>query len=305
MNVTLESSPRISVTFRERPIPRNAGIGLRLLHQRQVIEHGTSAAWLEVHPENYLDRGSLCDELEIIRQDHPLSFHRLGLPIGSSSGPDAARLSALLGLVQRFSPGLISDHLSWSPYGDAHSATLIPLPYTEESLAVVSRNVARSQDFLRRRLLLENPPTCWNCLQSPECESQFLAEVVRRTGCGVLLDINNIYVSSRNRGWSPSLALARYLERIAKKHVAEIHLAGHAVYEGESGAKVHIDDHGSPVAPEVWGLYEQAVATLGPKPTLIEWDVNLPPLELLEIEAATAQSILNRHSRSWRHTGVY
>jgi uncharacterized protein len=292
------ASPPSSDTFRVRPIPAKAGIGLRTLHHMQVIEHGTSAAWLEVYPETYIDQRAHAEKLETIRQSYPLSIHSAGLSLGSADGLDKAHLAALCEFVEHFKPALVSDHLSWSQCAGIHVPELMPLPYTDEAFEVVSDNIVRCQDLLKTRILIENPTSYLNFSAYEETEPQFLAELTRRTGCGVLLDINNLYVSAQNKGWSPIGVLALYLSLIPDKAIGEIHLAGHTIHTTQSGTDAYIDDHGTPVISQIWELFEQAVAVLGPIPTLIEWDTNIPPLELLEVEAATAQYILDNQKKS-------
>jgi uncharacterized protein len=302
---SLPASAPTHDTFRARPIPAKAGIGLRTLHHLQIIEHGTSAAWLEVHPENYIDQGVCSWQLEKIRQNHPLSIHSVGLSLGSADGLDEAHLSTLCTFIKHFKPALVSDHLSWSQCAGIHVPELMPLPYTDEAFQVVSRNIYRCQDHLQTQVLIENPASYLNFSASRESEPQFLADLVRRTGCGVLLDINNLYISAQNKGWSPLEVLALYLALIPNEAIGEIHLAGHTIHTTQSGTDAYIDDHGTPVISHIWELFEHAVSKLGPRPTLIEWDTNIPPLEFLEIEAATAQYILDhRKSSCFDHVTV-
>jgi uncharacterized protein (UPF0276 family) len=194
-------------------------------------------------------------------------------------------------------PGLVSDHLSWSVAatgeGPLALPDLLPIPYTEEALAVVAANVAHAQDVLGRQILIENPSTYLQFAASAMGEAEFLAELVRATGCGVLLDINNIHVSAMNQGADPARMLDSYLARIPHHAIGEIHLAGHAVRALPSGREVRIDDHGDRVAPAVWALYETAILALGPRPTLIEWDTAIPALTVLQDEAAIAQRLLD------------
>lgn len=279
-------------------LANRAGIGLRIPHHGPIMERGTSAGWLEVHPENYIDHAIYAEELEVIRCDHALSFHSVGLSVGSVDGLDKSYVRELAKLIQRFQPALVSDHLSWSRSAGIQLPDLMPLPCTDEAFEVVARNVDQCQAMLRRRMLLENPSTYLSLWSQPDEEAQFLAALVARTECAILLDINNIYVSARNRGMNPSTLLAPYLALIPHEAIAEIHLAGHSVYTARSGVDVRIDDHGSPVFSQVWDLFEEAIRILGPRPTLIEWDTNLPPLEVLEIEAATAQYILDCTARN-------
>jgi uncharacterized protein len=280
-------------TLQQRPVPVQAGIGLRLPHQRQVAESRPVAAWFEVHPENYMADADALSQLEGIRADYPLSLHAVGLSLGSAEGVSRAHAERLAALERRLAPGLVSDHLSWSISGPRYLPDLLPLPYTDEALAVVCRNVEQAQEWLGRALLLENPSTYLAFAHSVIPEHEFMAEVARRTGCGVLLDVNNVYVSACNQGADAAATLAAWLAALAPAQVGEIHLAGHALATTTTGAPLRIDDHGDHVCEEVWMLYAQALAALGPVPTLIEWDTRLPAFGLLQAEAAIAQRHLD------------
>jgi uncharacterized protein (UPF0276 family) len=290
------SSPAPSQVAFGRPIPAAAGIGLRLPHHAGVRDERPPIAWLEVHPENYLTP-ALADELAAFADRYPVSLHAVGLSLGSAGGLDLDHLMRLKALERRIRPGLMSDHLSWSrthtPNGPMALPDLLPLPYTEEAMAVVISNVDLAQSVLGRRLLIENPSTYLQFAASCLSEAEFLAEVARATGCGVLLDINNIAVSALNRDLDPAFALADYLAHIPGSAIGEIHLAGHAVRELPGGRRLRIDDHGSKVSLEVWRMFETVVRLIGPRPTLIEWDTNIPDLSALMGEAAVAQAILN------------
>jgi uncharacterized protein (UPF0276 family) len=275
-----------------RPIPAKAGVGLRLPHHGFVRAERPDVAWMEVHPENYMTPG-LADELAAVADRYPISLHAVGMSLGSACGLDHEHLLRLRALERRVRPGLMSDHLSWSVApGPLALPDLLPLPYTEEALAVVIANVDRAQGLLDRRLLIENPSTYLRFAASSLGEAEFLGALVRATGCGVLLDLNNIYVSTMNQGADPSLALAEYLVVIPREAIGEIHLAGYAVRELPGGRRVRIDNHGSKVSPEVWAFYETAIRVLGPCPTLIEWDTAIPAFAVLQAEAAIAQGIL-------------
>jgi uncharacterized protein len=276
------------------PIPAQAGIGLRLPHQTAVAAGVADAAWFEVHPENYMHDAAALAELRQVRARRPLSLHAVGLSLGSAQGVDARHLARMQRLVDELQPGLISDHLSWSMAPDVYLADLLPLPYTDEALAVVCRNVTRVQESLQRQILVENPSTYLQYSGLQHSEAGFLAELVRRTGCGVLLDVNNIYVSARNQGGDPAAMLASYLAALAPSSIGEVHLAGHAVLATAEG-EFRIDDHGSRVIADVWRLYAQAIARIGRKPTLIEWDTRLPEFNVLAGEAAAAQQHLDWH----------
>jgi uncharacterized protein (UPF0276 family) len=300
------SSPAPSLLDIGRPIPAAAGIGLRLPHHAAVRDDRPAIAWLEVHPENYLTPAR-ADELAAFADRYPLSLHAVGLSLGSACGLDFEHLLRLKALERRIRPGLMSDHLSWSlaetSAGPLALPDLLPLPYTEEALAVVIANVDRAQSVLGRRLLIENPSTYLQFAHSSLGEAEFLAELVRATGCGVLLDINNIAVSALNRNADPAYALADYLAAIPASAIGEIHLAGHAVRELPGGGRLRIDDHGSRVSVQVWRLFETVVNLIGPRPTLIEWDTAIPDLAVLLGEAAVAQAILNAAASPERRHG--
>jgi uncharacterized protein (UPF0276 family) len=265
-----------------------AGIGLRAPHLAAVLAARPAVAWFEVHAENYMGGGGpALRTLERIRRDYPLSLHGVGLSLGRADDLDARHLDRLRTLADRLEPVRVSEHLSWSMADGIYLNHLLPLPYTEESLDTVARHISQTQDALGRRLLVENPSTYLRFVHSPMAEPEFLAELVRRTGCGLLCDVNNAYVTCSNFGEDP----AAYLEAIPAAAVGEIHLAGHARNEAD-GVTILIDDHGSRVAPAVWRLYELALARFGPVPTLVEWDTDIPELAVLLDEAGAAERIL-------------
>jgi uncharacterized protein (UPF0276 family) len=274
------------------PVPARAGIGLRPPHHRRILAERPPIAWLEVHPENYLGRGTVAEELETLAADYPLSLHAVGLSLGSADGVDERHLSAIAGLAERLQPGLISDHLSWSAAGGLHLPDLLPLPYTEEALDVVARNLDCVQAALGRKILVENPSTYLRFADAELSEAEVLAELVRRSGCGVLLDVNNLFVSASNLGEAPLAKLIDLLAAVPHAAIGEIHLAGHAVRRLEHGALLRIDDHGSRVCDQVWALCDAAIAVLGPRPVLIEWDTRIPRLETLMEEASAAEAVL-------------
>jgi uncharacterized protein (UPF0276 family) len=269
-------------------IPAKAGVGLRFRHHREVLDTRPAAAWFEVHTENYMGGGTTPAALDAIRRDYPLSLHGTGLSLGSAEGLDRAHLARVRAAVERFDPGLVSEHLSFSVAGGTYLADLLPLPMNDEALNVVCRNVAEIQDFLKRPILVENPSSYLEFRHSTIPEWEFLALVARRTGCGILCDVNNIYVSSRNHGWQPSA----YLAALPPASIGEVHLAGHSVRKIDATRSIRIDDHGSRVAPEVWVLYAEALARFGPLPTLIEWDTDVPQMAVLLEEAAKAAALI-------------
>jgi uncharacterized protein (UPF0276 family) len=229
-------------------------------------------------------------DLDAIRSEYPLSLHGIGLSLGSAEGLDATHLERIRRVVDRFDPGLVSEHLSWSVAGGTYLGDLLPLPLTDEALDIVCRHVDQTQAFLQRRILLENPSSYLSFKHSTIPEWEFLAAVALRTGCGVLCDVNNIYVSACNHGWDAS----DYLAALPADAIGEIHLAGHAVRQLDNGSVLRIDDHGSRVAAPVWVLYAEALERFGPVPTLIEWDTDVPPLDVLLEEAAQATVHLER-----------
>jgi uncharacterized protein (UPF0276 family) len=285
------------------PIPARAGIGLRFPHHATVIQDRPEIAWLEVHPENYLGAGSALDDLLAIRRDYPVSLHATGLSLGSADGIDPEHLAALRSLTDQIEPALVSDHLSWSIAGGAYLPDLLPLPYTEEALCVVAENVERAQAALRRPLLIENPSTYLAFASSEMGEAAFLGELAQRTGCGVLLDVNNVFVSACNLGDDPIARLDELIDAVGAAAIGEIHLAGHATQIVEGGAVLRIDDHGSAVCEAVWSLFRWAVGRLGPRPSLVEWDTNIPALSVLQEQARLADIILDEQDASRARAG--
>jgi uncharacterized protein len=282
-------SPRPTAAAREcGPIPALAGIGLRFQHHGAFVESRPAVAWLEVHTENYMGGGSPLRYLDRIRRDYPISLHGVGLSLGSAAGLEITHLERIRQVMERIEPALVSEHLSWSMAGGTYLADLLPLPMTEEALAVACRNIDQTQAYLKRRILVENPSSYLRFQHSTIPEWEFLAAVATRTGCGILCDVNNIFVSAQNHGWEPST----YLKALPPAAIGEIHLAGHSMRQLEGGRTLRIDDHGSLVDDAVWMLCAEALARFGPVPTLIEWDTNVPSLEVLLEEAAHASTLL-------------
>ena len=267
-------------------IPPMIGIGLRTPHLAEIAATRPTLGWLEVHAENYMGDGPALAGLDAVRRDYHLGLHGVGLSLGSAEGIDRAHLARLKQLVARWEPFLLSEHLAWSVSGGAYLNDLLPLPYTEELLAIVAGNVAAAQEVLGRKLLLENPSSYLRFRHSTIAEPDFLAALVRSSGCGLLCDVNNIFVSASNLG----LDADAYLDALPAAAVGEIHLAGHATVT-RGGGSLLIDDHGSRVAPPVWALYRRALARFGAVPSLVEWDRNLPALAVLLDEARQAERI--------------
>ena len=274
------------------PIPSLSGIGLRSQHLADVLDDAPAVGWLEIHSENFLSAGGpRIRALEQIRQDYPVSCHSVGLSLGSADGVDTEHVDRLRRLYDRIAPVLVSDHLSWSVAEGTYLNDLLPLPYTDEALDIVCANVRRVQDLLDRQLLVENPSTYMSFASSTIAEPEFLKEVAAQTGCALLLDINNVFVSAANLGFDAE----RYIDSLIGAPIHEIHLAGHT-RRNIDAATILIDDHGSPVAEPVWRLYDYAIDRLGSHPTLIEWDTNIPPLATLVDEAAKSDARLERRS---------
>lgn len=269
-------------------IPAAAGIGLRHPHLPAFLDGRPAVAWLEVHSENFLAAGGPRRQaLRRIRADYPVSCHGVGLSLGSVEGLDDAHLARLRDLFAEMEPGLVSEHVAWSVAEGDYLNDLLPLPYTHEALDVLCRNIDRAQEVFGRRILVENPSTYLEFAAAQMSEPEFLSETVRRTGCSLLLDVNNVFVSAANHGFDPHA----YLDALPAEAVGEIHVAGHAETEIE-GHRLLIDDHGSRVSAGVWELLAAAVARSGPVPVLVEWDTAVPALEVLLGEAAHAQHIL-------------
>jgi len=274
------------------PIPPAVGIGLRFQHHAAFLEARPDVAWVEVHTENYLNGPALA-VLGQVRRDYPVSLHGVGLSLGSAEGLDEVHLDRIAELAAHIEPGLMSEHLAWMVVDHAFLSDLLPLPLTEESLAVVCRNVTRVQDRLKRPILVENPSTYLQFEHSTIPEGEFLATLAARTGCGLICDVNNIAVSTANHGWDP----LAYLGALPAAAIGEFHLAGHSTQEIAPGRVLRLDTHDRPVDPEVWTLFEAALAAIGTRPTLIEWDAELPPLGTLLDEAARAKGRLAQAER--------
>ena len=280
-------------------IPASAGVGLKPEHYRDILGGSPAIGWFEVHPENYMGAGGPPHHvLEQIRARYPLSLHGVGLSIGGAGPLDSEHLRRLKALVERYEPGLFSEHLAWSTHAGAYLGDLLPLPYTDAALAHVARHVDATQSTVGRRMLIENPSTYVRFAASEMSEIEFLTALARRTGCGLLLDVNNVFVSAANHHYDA----AAYVDAFPVEHVGEIHLAGHAEIEDDDGGPLLIDAHDRAVPDEVWRLYERAISRAGPVPTLIEWDSDIPPWPVLFEEALRAERIMadrgTNHARS-------
>ena len=279
------------MTFATAPacLPPTAGLGFKSDHFEAIRHARPRIGFFEVHAENYMGAGGAPHrQLALLRQDHALSLHGVGLSIGGPDRPDPAHLARLRDLIDRYQPAAFSEHLAWSSHGGDYLNDLLPLPYTPATLSRICDHVDEVQSALGCRLLLENPSTYILFEDSCIDEPAFLAEIARRTGCGLLLDVNNVFVTCTNHRRAPRDWLAAF----PLSQVGEIHLGGHAEEALPSGPLL-IDDHGSPVADPVWSLYAEVIAAAGPLPTLIEWDNDIPPFATLLAEAGRAAAILD------------
>lgn len=284
-------------------IPVKAGVGLKPQHYKEIPEkktpgvksaEGTDIGWFEVHTENYMgDGGAPHYYLEKIRQDYPLSMHGVGLSLGSAGGLDKGHLQRIKIAVERYQPALVSEHISWSVADGVYLNDLLPLPYTREMIGIICDNIDQFQNFLGRQILVENPSSYLLYKSSTMDEPGFINEILDKTGCGLLLDVNNVFVSCENHGWDAQ----DYLAQIKAETVQEIHLAGHSVKQWR-GKYLRIDDHGSNISSDVWELYDHTLSLIGPKPTLIEWDNNIPSLMTLRQEAGRANFFLAEYGKA-------
>ncbi|KQZ55500.1 hypothetical protein ASD63_26580 [Ensifer sp. Root558] len=271
-----------------------AGTSFKHQHLQAILADDACGGFFEIHAENYMGAGGPPHAaLARIRQDFPVSLHGVCMSIGGPQPLDRAHLGRFKALVDRYEPALVSEHLAWSTHETTFYNDLLPLPYTEATVARVSDHIDEVQDAIGRRLLLENPSTYVTFQDSTMSETVFIRELVKRTGCGLLLDINNVFVSATNQGYS---ALA-YLDDFPLEHVGEIHLAGHAEQQDDEGDLLLIDSHDGPVADAVWKLYDIVIARVGAIPTLIEWDSAIPDWPVLKREATAAQTILDAYGQ--------
>ena len=270
-------------------LPRRAGVGFKPEHFVAIDAGPQPVGFFEVHAENYMGAGGPPHaRLGRLRQDYELSIHGVGLSIGSMQPLDMEHLARLKLVCDRYEPESFSEHLAWSSHDTVFLNDLLPLPYTEQTLSRVASHIDEVQNALKRQMLLENPATYLLFEESTIGETVFLAEVVRRTGCGLLLDVNNVYVASINQGWDP----IAYLDAYPCTFVREIHLAGHVLEQDEGERPLLIDTHDRRIDEAVWKLYAHAVMRIGPVPTLIEWDAKVPAWPTLEAEARRADRVM-------------
>jgi uncharacterized protein (UPF0276 family) len=283
------------MTLSQSRLPAGTGVGFKPQHIHDILGGEQPIEFIEIHPENYMGAGGPPHaQLETLCERYALSVHGVGLSIGSAAPLDRDHLARLKLLCDRYDPASFSEHLAWSSHGGVFLNDLLPLPYTNETLDRIVDHIDQVQASLGRRMLLENPSTYLAYAESTIAETEFLATIARRTGCGLLLDVNNVFVSALNHGTDPDAYLAEFpLDR-----VEEIHLGGHDEQSDDAGAPLLIDSHGSRIAVPVWRLYESVISRTGPLPTLIEWDNDVPEWPVLAAEAAAARRVLARtHGR--------
>jgi uncharacterized protein (UPF0276 family) len=283
--------PDRRLRFPALPVADSAGTSFKHEHLNAILAGCPQAGFFEVHAENYMGAGGPPHQaLERIRRDHPVSLHGVCMSIGGPQPLDRAHLARFRALVERYEPALVSEHLAWSTHGTTYFNDLLPLPYTPATLAQVCEHIDEVQDAIGRRILIENPSTYVAFASSTMSETDFIRAITCRTGCGLLLDVDNVFVSATNHGY---VALD-YLSDFPLAEVGEIHLAGHAGQSDDEGERLLIDSHNGPVADVVWKLYEIVISRCGPIPTLIEWDSEIPAWSILRAEAAAAQAVLDR-----------
>ncbi|MEO1066262.1 MAG: DUF692 domain-containing protein [Pseudomonadota bacterium] len=286
-------------------LPRRAGVGLREDHYEGILDNPSDTTspgesqpcvnWFEFHPENYMgDGGAPHHYLARVAERFPLSMHGVGLSIGAAGPLNKAHLNRLKGLNERYQPAAVSEHLAWSTHESHYMNDLLPLPFNQETLLIVCDHIDEVQAHLGRTILLENPSSYLAFQESDMDEVTFLDEVARRTGCGLLLDVNNVFVSATNMDWSAE----QYIDAFPKHRIGEIHLAGHDEQALSDGSPFLIDSHDREVANDVWALFEQVIESTGPIPTLIEWDADIPAWPVLVAEAARADRVLLSSQRA-------
>ncbi|MEM7240965.1 MAG: DUF692 domain-containing protein [Pseudomonadota bacterium] len=275
-------------------LPKSIGVGYKSKHRGDILKDTAQIGWLEIHAENYMgDGGRPIAELKELSEIYPISCHGVGLSIGAESGLDPAHLDRLKHLIAWLKPAQFSEHLAWSTHGAQFLNDLLPLPYTEEVLARVSDHINQVQDILGQRMLLENPSLYIQFTQSQMPETEFIARIVENTGCGLLLDVNNVFISATNQGYS-----ARgYIDAYPLDHIGELHLGGHEEDTDDDGDTLLIDSHSRAVVDPVWALYDYVLSKTGPRPTLIEWDNDIPDWSVLAHDAHAAKAIMDRHGR--------
>lgn len=276
-------------------LPASTGVGYKPQHFQAIIDNPTPVEWLEIHAENYMGQGGRpLAQLRALAERFAFSVHGVGLSIGSDTGLDLDHLDRLKTLCDWLQPAQFSEHLAWSTHDSHFLNDLLPLPYTDDTLTRVANHVDQVQNHIGRTMLLENPSSYLAFAESTWEEFDFMSEISKRTGCGLLLDVNNVFVSATNLNYDPRA----YIDAFPLDKVGEIHLGGHDEDEDSAGAPLLIDSHGREIVDPVWALYDYTIAKTGPRPTLIEWDTDVPEWPVLADEAKRAHAILNRTTQA-------
>lgn len=295
------TTPRSNPVSNTPLLPSVAGVCLKPQHYDEILNQRPAVGWFEVHAENYLGAGGApLHYLEKIRSQYPLSIHGVGLSIGSADGLDAQHLHRVAQLVERFQPESFSEHLAWSTHDNRFYSDLLPVPYNRQTEDLVCAHIDQVQARMGRQMLLENPANYLTLQDTVDTESEFIGNVIRRTGCGLLLDVNNVYVSAQNCGYD---ALS-YIKSLPLESVGEIHLAGHSIDNTDQADPILIDAHDREVCDAVWALYAELIALIGARPTLIEWDTNVPGWTVLTNEMRQADHILHNTVANQVHATV-
>ena len=275
-----------------KTLPQKAGVGYKAQHLNDILKEPNSIGWIEIHAENYMgDGGRPIAQLKHLREMFPVSCHGVGLSIGSETPLNADHLARLKKLVEWLEPAMFSEHLAWSTHDTGFLNDLLPVPYTQDVADRVVSHIQQVQETVGRQMLLENPSTYVAFEQSDMSEVDFLNDVAKRSGCGLLLDINNVFVSATNQKYSPH----EYIDLYPTEFVGEIHLGGHEEDSDDHGDTLLIDSHSRPVVDPVWSLYEYTLNKAGARPTLIEWDNDVPEWSILAAEASNADALLSKH----------
>jgi len=286
---TILSANLPSSRFTPQPLPPRSGVGLKSRHVDDILSNNADIGFFEVHAENYMGAGGLPhSQLRAIREKYPLSLHGVGMSIGTAGSIDKDHLARFKALVDYYQPSMVSEHLAWSTHDDVFYNDLLPVPYTDETLTKVVEHIDQVQTAISRQILIENPSTYLTFDESTWNEFDFMAELSKRSGCGLLFDVNNVFVSATNQAFSAK----DYINAYPLDRVQEIHLAGHATDSDDDGDTLLIDAHDREVCPDVWALYEHTLAKTGPLPSLVEWDNDVPEWDILAAEAKKAERFL-------------
>ncbi|MFK7903116.1 MAG: DUF692 family multinuclear iron-containing protein [Nitratireductor sp.] len=293
MSETILSRHNLTSRFTSHKLPPKAGVGLKGEHIDEILETNAQMGFFEVHAENYMGAGGMPHaQLSKIREKYPLSVHGVGMSIGGAQKIDPDHLARFKAVIDIYNPGMVSEHLAWSTHDDVFYNDLLPVPYTKETMTRVVEHIDQVQSTIGRQILIENPSTYIAFKESSWSELDFMSEIASRSGCGLLFDVNNVFISATNHGYKPRDYISNYPLHL----VQEIHLAGHAEQVDDNNDPLLIDSHDSQVCDDVWDLYKLTLSKTGPVPSLVEWDNDIPTWELLQDEALKADKILGANN---------